>query len=287
MKLHSDMELPTQGSLIGPWRVLKRVGSGGNGIVYRACLAKAPNGGTYAVKLAREPRAPRFELEAELLSRIDHPNVPRLIDRGLWRSPWGSEYPYLVMQWVEGMPLYRWAAERALTSRQALLLLAQVARALEATHRHGAHRSVKGDNVLVAADGHAVLLGYGGCWYDRGEPKAHAPAAREDDVYALGVTAYQLVTGTYPSPGVSPHELATVLPELEAIIQRMLSEKREERGTPGELARVMSEAAQRAGPEADRRVRPARMRLPPLKAPQSGKPRWYGLRKRPRWPTPG
>jgi serine/threonine protein kinase len=332
MNLHPEMDTPSHGALIGPWRVLERVGSGGNGIVYRACRAEDPGGGHYAFKLAREPGAARFEREAELLSRIDSPHVPRFVDRGLWKSPWGSEYPYLVMQWVEGVPLYRWAAEHGLTSRQALSLLAQLARALEATHRHGVHRDVKGDNMLVTSEGQAVLLDYGCCWYEsarpltatplppgtppyrspeclrfqyrhRGDPEAHYPHSGEDDVYALGVTAYYLVTGTYPSRGVDPEfpegseqslaprrlrpsELATVLLELEALILRMLSEKREERGTPGELAEAMAEAARSAGPEADLRIQPSRSRLPPQKATWNGKPRWYGLRKRARWPVP-
>jgi serine/threonine protein kinase len=332
MILRTDLDAPNPGSLVGPWRVLERVGSGGNGIVYRACLAEDPGRGNYALKLAREPESPRFEREAEMLSRIDHPHVPRLVDRGTWQSPWGCEYPYLVMQWVEGVPLYRWGARHGITSRQVLQVLAQVARALEATHQHGVHRDVKGDNVLVTSDGHAVLLDYGCCWYEgarpltasavppgtppyrspecllfqyrfHGDPEAHYPYSTADDVYALGVTAYYLVTGTYPSREVDPEhadgsaqsmaprrlapsELATVLPELEAIILRMLSKKREERGAPGELAEAMVRAARSAGPEADMCIQRIRSRPPVEKERSPGKPRWHGGQKNPRWRIP-
>jgi serine/threonine protein kinase len=327
MHLRTDLDTPTQGSLIGPWRVFERVGSGGNGIVYRACLAEDPGRGNYALKLAREPECPRFEREAELLSRIGHPHVPRLVGRGTWQSPWGSEYPYLVMQWVEGVPLYRWGARHGITSRQVLQLLAQVARALEATHQHGVHRDVKGDNVLVTTDGHAVLVDYGCCWYEGArpltasavppgtppyrspecllhqyrfhrDPEAHYPYSPADDVYALGVTAYYLVTGTYPSREVDPEhaegsehsmaprrlapsELVTVLPELEAIILRMLSKKREERGAPGELAEAMERAARNAGPNADMCIQRIRPKLLLEKERRSRKPRWRSGQRNP------
>jgi eukaryotic-like serine/threonine-protein kinase len=138
------------------------------------------------------------------------------------------------MQWVEGLRLYDWGQERPFTSRQVLRLLAQVARALEATHaRQGLHRDVKGDNILVNPEGKAFLMDFGcGTW--AGAPPltegllapgtkpyrspqalrfqwdhrrdAHTPyrATPADDVYALGVTAYRLCTGIYPPPATDP-----------------------------------------------------------------------------------
>jgi hypothetical protein len=197
------------------------------------------------------------------------------------------------MEWVEGVALYEWARRRGrpLTSRQALQLLAQVARALEALHRVGLHRDVKGDNVLVTGGGRAVLVDLGAGWLPgsstltegalppgtpqyrspealrfreafRVDPEAHYEARPADDVYALGVTAYRLTTGIYPpEPGGSgrllrPSELATVAPPLEALILRMLSEDREARGTATELAQELEAAAASAGREADTAIRP-------------------------------
>jgi len=321
----SDPHVPLPGATVGRWRILERVGSGNNGITYRVCLAERPEEGEYALKMAREAGDPRFEREAELLSGLVHPNVPGLRDRGVWKAPWKREYPYLVMEWVEGVPLYDWAARRGLTSRQAFRVLAQVARALEATHALGVHRDVKGDNVLVTPEGRAVLLDFGCCWYEGARPLTESlvpPGTRpyrspqclrfqhrfrndfearyhyrpEDDVYALGVTAYFLVTRSYPPPGTDPErceeerrataprmlppsELATVAPELEALILRMLSETPEARGTAGELAEALEQAAKEAGPVADERVVPSRSMLPTERATRPGPTRWHLARQ--------
>ncbi len=309
----SKVSAPTPGSLIGPWRVLERMGGGTFGTVYSVCLAEDPDAGEYALKLAREAGDLRFEREAELLSRIRHPHVPSLRDRGVWQGSQRRWYPYHVMQWVEGLPLYTWAKQRGLTSRQALRVLAQLARALEATHRHGLHRDVKGDNVLVTSEGDAVLVDFGCGWYEgarvltlgrlppgtrpyrspqalryerEGSPAERYTGTPADDVYALGVTGYHLVTGAYPpqgSEGVSrflpPSELATVAPGLEALILRMLSEEPEARGTAGELAEALEHATKRAGPAADERVRPSRSMLPTEKAARPGPNRWQLARQ--------
>ena len=305
----SEVHAPDTGSLIGPWRILERMGSGSFGIVYRVCLAEEPGAGEYALKLARQAGDLRFEREGELLWRIRHPRVPGMRDRGVWQGSQRGWYPYLVMQWVEGLPLYVWAKQRGITSRQALRVLGQVARALEATHRHGVHRDVKGDNVLVTSEGDAVLVDFGCCWYEgarpltvgvlppgtrpyrspqalrherEGNPADRYAATPADDVYALGVTAYHLVTGTYPPQGsedaprlLPPSELATVAPELEALMLRMLSEYPSARGTAGELAEALEKAAKSAGPVADERVRPSRSMLPTERATRPGPTRWH------------
>ncbi|HLK99254.1 MAG TPA: serine/threonine-protein kinase [Myxococcaceae bacterium] len=297
------------GSRVGPWRILGHRGSGTFGIVYRVCLAEEPGAGEYALKLAREPGDLRFEREGELLSRIRHPHVPGLRDRGVWHDSQRRGYPYLVMQWVEGLPLYDWAKVRGLTSRQTLRVLAHLARALQATHRHGVHRDVKGDNVLVTSEDHAVLVDFGCCRYPgarelttgvlppgtrpyrspqalrherEGNPADRYVGTPEDDVYALGVTAYYLVTGTYPPQGsedaprlLAPGELASVAPELEALILRMLSENTQARGTAGQLAEALEQAEKSAGRVANEQVRPSRSMLTTETATRPGPTRWH------------
>jgi serine/threonine protein kinase len=223
----SDSPFPASGSFVGPWIVGKLIGSGSYGKVFHAVHKDRPEAGSYALKVACRAVDERFEREAHLLSRIHHPSVPRFEDSGTWTSPEGEDYPYLVMEWVEGLSLYSWALEYGLTLRRVIGQLAQVARALQATHRHGVHRDVKGGNVRVSPEGKAVLLDFGSCWYPEASPltgpavppvtdKYRSPQqlmygfaleigwrlpydnAPTDDLYALGVTAYRLLAGAYP-----------------------------------------------------------------------------------------
>ncbi|WP_373371447.1 protein kinase domain-containing protein [Stigmatella ashevillensis] len=156
---------------IGAWRVVSREGHGSYGAVYRVESVKEGAGGPYALKLALHERDPRFEREAELLSRIRHDSVPRLHARGGWEMPGGGVFPYVVMEWVEGESLYAWGARQARTSREVLRVLGQVARALEATHgEEGVHRDVTSPGAVrcTSPDTHRSVLG------DRGRSAEHA-----------------------------------------------------------------------------------------------------------------
>jgi predicted Ser/Thr protein kinase len=301
------------GTEVGSWRVVRRHRQGSYGVIYLAEPMGQEGAKPGALKLALQPGDQRFEREAELLSRLNHPHVPRLLDSGTWTSPEGTSLPFLVMEWVEGVPLYEWATHHTLTSRQALKLLAQLAHALAATHEQaGVHRDVKGDNVLVTEDGRAVLTDFGSASY-RGarvltHPKApvgtprywspeaqmyqyrfgrHASARYEagpaDDVYALGVLAYRLVTGEYPpealiwedegvmprlnsSKYIYPEAVATVCPELAALIRQMLSEWPANRGSAAQVAEALEHAEKTAGRKANRPITPVRARASAARA---------------------
>ncbi|MDY7225085.1 serine/threonine-protein kinase [Hyalangium rubrum] len=309
-------------TVLGRWRVVARSGRGAYGAVYRAVRLGQEQGPPAALKISMQPREPRFHREVELLSRIRHPGVPALEDSGWWTDEEGHFYPYLVMGWAEGVSLYEWASARRFTSRQVLRLLGQVARALEATHAQGCvHRDVKGDNVLVSPEGRAFLTDFGCGWYPEAKPltdgtvppgtpqyrspqalrfqfqfrrdlEAHYVYPPADDVYALGVTAYRMVTGRYPPRGADPEcemeserpqppsllpprELSTISPGLDALILRMLSEAREERGTAGELARAFEAAAEGSGPEEDAPVGPTPSMAPTVRTSKPGPRPWW------------
>jgi hypothetical protein len=287
------------GTVVEEWLVVGCHGHGAYGIVYRAVRVGEEAAGEVALKVALYPWDPRFMREVALLSLIHHPSVPRLRGQGFWKHPSGTVHPFIVMEWVEGTPLYEWAREQLPTSQQVCQVLAHLARALQATHEASAvHRDVKGENVLVrSSDGRAVLTDFGAGHYSNaarltwqsmppGTPAYQSPEARlfqllsirspgahyvgrpADDVFALGVTAYRLVTGGYPpspEPQVDgqgwhmvplylppPHVLnPQVEPQLGGLILRMLSLAPEARGTAGELAEALEAAAGGTEPEVE------------------------------------
>jgi eukaryotic-like serine/threonine-protein kinase len=306
------------GTQVGPWRVVHPSSRGGWGSVYRVERVGYPLAGPFALKLARWPQDERFEREVELLWRVRHPHVPRLQDRGWWTHPSGVSFPYVVMDWVEGLPLYEWAARRPASQRQKVEVLAQLAQALAAVHAVGGiHRDVKGGNVLVRlSDGKALLTDFGSSiflgasrltWEDlppgtpgyrspeavlhrlrwrqsSGEPYQATPA---DDIYALGVTGWRLMTGFYPPlcepvdtpgggvdihlPSPPPEDVERLSPELAAVLCRMLTREPSERGSASKLAEALSDAARTASP----RVTPP----PPARAGPASIGR-RGLRRR-------
>lgn len=193
---------------LGPYRVVRRLGSGGMGTVY---LAEG-FGRTLAVKCMRwggTELLRRFLDERQILSRLDHPGIARFLDGG--RTPSGE--PYLVMEYVEGVPLSEWErGERSLAER--VELLRAVAEAIEYAHEmHIVHGDLKPNNVLVTASGQPKLLDFGiAKLLDRQEaregdqqPAALTPAyaapeqrvgepiSKLTDVYGLGVLLGELI----------------------------------------------------------------------------------------------
>ncbi|HYH99992.1 serine/threonine protein kinase [Hyalangium sp.] len=289
------------GTLVGSWLVVAWAGRGVHGAVYQVVPVDKPEARPKALKLALLPRDPRFVREAELLSLVRHPSVPRLWDSGDWQHPSGALHPFVVMDWVDGAPLYDWARQHSPSSQQVLQLLAQLARVLQTLHSQGClHRDVKGDNVLVRhSDSRALLTDFGSGRYPHAssltpdilppgtpayrspeawlfelqffnDPKARYSAQPTDDLYSLGVTAYRLVTGTYPELGEPSKDeaglwhlerLASAPPlflnprvdtHLNALILRMLSVRPEHRGTAQELAEALEQAALLTLPESTR-----------------------------------
>jgi serine/threonine protein kinase len=225
------LELLPPGAQVGPWRVVEPAGRGAHGAVYRAVRVGQEQAPPVALKLALFPGDLRFAREVGLLSRSHHPHIPQLIDHGEWKPPSGTLHPYLVMEWIDGVPLYDWARLYHPTSQQMLRLLAQLALALQYLHAQDAvHRDVKGGNTLVRRyDSRLFLTDFGSSIYPGAAPltpsplppgtpayrspeawlfaalhrqdAAHYSAQPTDDLYALGVTACRLVTGAYPELG--------------------------------------------------------------------------------------
>jgi len=219
---------PLVGSKIGAFRIETRLAAGGMGVVYRA--KNGPADQDVAVKILAPSLAQdqeyvtRFFREAGAAGQIDHPNVVRVIDVGKHDDKY-----YLVMEFVSGETLDRILdRERRLSLERATKMVREIAAGLAAAHRAGIiHRDVKPGNIIVSPDGKPHLTDFGLARHTEtrkgltiegtflGTPEYASPEQVEGrrldhrtDLYSLGVTYYQLLSGTLPFLGESPMEIA-------------------------------------------------------------------------------
>lgn len=213
------------GQTMGPYTLASLIGQGGMGNVWLARRSDGRFEGKAAVKLLNASllgRAgeERFRREGNILSRLTHPHIARLLDAGVSTSG----QPYLVLEHVEGRPIDRYCDDEDLGVQERLRLFLEVLEA--AAHAHAnliVHRDIKPSNVLVGADGRVKLLDFGIAKLLEGEagvgettaltrdggramtPEYAAPeqvtggaVTTATDVYALGTLLYVLLSGRHP-----------------------------------------------------------------------------------------
>ena len=221
--------------------MIENIGEGGFGVVYRA--KQAGVGREVAIKVARAELANdpefirRFDTEAQLVARLEHPYVVPLYD--YWREPDGA---YLVMRWLKGGNL-KTALRTGPWKLDAIArLLRQVGGALALAHRRGViHRDIKPANILLDEEGNAYLSDFGIAYdishdaqlealdastswpaYSSPEQLRREPASHLADIYSLGMVLHELVTGDYPFGDATPTELlkrqlAEPLPDVSSL----------------------------------------------------------------------
>ncbi len=222
------------GRQLGAWRLVRRVAQGGMGSVYLAERCDGQFEQRVAVKLLNpallSPDAlARFNSERQILARLSHPNIARLYDGGTT----DEGVPYLVMEYIEGVPISTCCRERQLGTRARLELFTKVCVALDYAHRNLiVHRDIKPSNILVDALGEPKLLDFGVAKLIERDPLAHPAVTVADaraltpryaspeqlrgetittatDVYSLGVLLYELLSGASPygDSATSPGDL--------------------------------------------------------------------------------
>jgi serine/threonine-protein kinase len=218
------------GKSLGNYKILEKLGVGGQGTVYKATDGKL--GRTVVVKVlppeltAKEANLKRFEREARLASSLDHPNICTIFDLD---EAEGNHF--IAMQYVEGRNVRQLVNGHPLELKSALLIGIQVADALAAAHARGIiHRDIKSGNVMVTPSGQAKILDfglaklledeedekrarihrtdlteigvpYGTATYAAPEQARGDRVDKRADIFSTGVLLYEMLTGTWPFRG--------------------------------------------------------------------------------------
>jgi eukaryotic-like serine/threonine-protein kinase len=232
-----DAESPQR---VGPFRIVREVGRGGMGTVYLAERDDGQFEQRVALKLVRpigrtDALVERFLGERRILARLRHPHIASLIDGGVMDD--GT--PWFAMEFVDGERIDKWCDAASLPVARRVALLESVCAAVQYAHEQlVVHRDLKPSNILVTPDGELKLLDFGiakllGAESDSADthtmtmamtPQYAAPeqirgepVSAATDVYALGVLAYELLTGRRPYvlAGKPPAEVVRLICELE------------------------------------------------------------------------
>jgi len=223
------------GSTLGNYKILEKLGEGGQGTVYKAIDSKL--GRTVVIKVlpaeltAKEANLKRFEREARLASALDHPNICTIFDLNEING-----IHFIVMQYIEGRNVRQLVNGRPLSLESALSIALQTADALAAAHSRGImHRDIKAGNVMVTPTGQVKVLDFGlakllddeaartsGIHHTEitevGVPYGTATYAAPEqargdrvdsraDIFSTGVLLYEMLAGTWPFRGQTAVEV--------------------------------------------------------------------------------
>jgi serine/threonine protein kinase len=225
LSIHSELAATPSlaGRVVGAYILEAEIGHGGMGSVWRARRADGRVEGYVAIKflnpawLGRDGQA-RFRQEGNLLARLDHPNIARLIDAGVL----DEVYPYLVIEFVDGLPIDEYCEREHLGLEARLQLFRAILSAVAHAHSHLiVHRDIKPSNIFVTHAGVIKLLDFGIAklvevsdeaaprktsvqaltpQYAAPEQLLAGPVTTQTDVYALGLVLYLLLTGRHARP---------------------------------------------------------------------------------------
>lgn len=259
------------GSSIGPWLLGSLIGTGGMGSVYRASRADGTYERTVALKVVQHGSevvgiSDRFATESNTLARLEHPNIARLYDAGVS----SEKIPYLVMEYVDGVPVTTYVQEHKCSIPESLVLFLEICEAVSYAHRNlVVHRDLKPSNILVSSSGNVKLLDFGIALlldapkqrlasssgsamtpaYAAPEQVGQDPVTTATDTYSLGVLLYEMLAGTrpYDLSGLEPAEMqrivCTVTPEKPS---EAAQDGHRQRGLKGDLDAIIMKSLRKS-----------------------------------------
>jgi tetratricopeptide (TPR) repeat protein/predicted Ser/Thr protein kinase len=218
----------TAGKLVGDYRLIRLIGEGGMGLVYEAEQQHPRR--RVALKLIRplfagQAQLRRFEHEAQVLARLDHPGIARIFEAGtIDRGGGGAPQPFFAMELIRGQPLNEYVAQAMHDTRRRLELLVKICHAVQHAHEKGVvHRDLKPSNILVDESGQPRILDFGVARAIDADVQAVTMQTQtgqlvgtlpymspeqaggdvneidtRSDVYALGVIAFELLAARLP-----------------------------------------------------------------------------------------
>ncbi len=277
----SLIENPMRGRRIGPYRLLRELGRGGMGVVYLAERDDGQFRRRVAVKLLRaspdaEELHRRFLAERQILASLEHPHIAQLLDGGVT----DGELPYLVMEYVDGLPITIYCDRHRLGIDDRLHLFRDACAAVHHAHRNLViHRDLKPSNILITTDGKVKLLDFGIAKllnpamsaidlpetrtafrlltpeYASPEQLRGESLTTASDVYALGVVLYELLTARRPhaadtdSPAALAREICESEPDRPSTAVLRAHKQRGEAAAGGGVTPVAVSTARDTSPE--------------------------------------
>jgi serine/threonine protein kinase len=233
------------GRRVGAYELARELGRGGMGAVWLAHRADQQFEKVVAIKLLKrgtdtDEVLRRFQFERQILARLEHPNIARLLDGGMT----DDGLPYFVMEYVDGKPLTDFCTSAALTLEERLRLFLKICAAVQFAHQNlVVHRDLKPGNILVTEDCEPKLLDFGIAKllesddetlavtmaehqrltpaYASPEQVRGEPITTVSDIYSLGTLLYEILTGQnahrFSTSRPPPTELLRVVAEQEPI----------------------------------------------------------------------
>src|SRR5213076_412572 len=221
------------GERVGAYVIARELGHGGMGTVFLAERADGQFEKQVAIKILNRGADTaeilrRFRAERQILARLDHPNIARLLDAGTT----DDGLPYFIMDYIVGAPVTRFAVAQEMSTRQRLELFLKICAAVEFAHRNlVVHRDIKPSNILANAEGEPRLLDFGIAKLlakDESQLTAETqqhltpicaspeqakgdPITVATDIYSLGALLYEMLSDQ------KPHRFSTARPTREEL----------------------------------------------------------------------